>query len=70
MENGLPTGAMNPAKMKYSFAKPTAAAKKMTSFGKGMGWNLCWSPDSKKIAFIDDRQEINSECSRQDQLKH
>ncbi|MDB5231117.1 MAG: Periplasmic protease [Chitinophagaceae bacterium] len=33
-------------------------AKKITSFGRGMGWNLFWSPDSKKIGFINDLQEI------------
>jgi tricorn protease len=33
--------------------------KKLTSIGKGMGWQLFWSPDSKKIAFIDDKQSIN-----------
>ncbi len=33
--------------------------KKLTNFGKGMGWQLFWSPDSKKIAFINHLQEIN-----------
>jgi tricorn protease len=33
-------------------------AKKMTDFGKGMGWSLFWSPDSKHIVFINDLQEI------------
>lgn len=33
-------------------------SKKLTRFGRGMGWNLLWSPDSKKIAFINDLQEI------------
>ena len=33
-------------------------AKKLTNFGRGMGWTLSWSPDSKKIAFINDLQEI------------
>jgi tricorn protease len=37
----------------------TGTVKKMTSFNKGMGWELYWSPDSKKIVFIDDRQNIN-----------
>ncbi|MGZ3846061.1 MAG: S41 family peptidase [Flavisolibacter sp.] len=36
----------------------TTEAKKMTDFKSGMGWNLMWSPDSKKIAFINDLQEI------------
>jgi tricorn protease len=36
----------------------TSQAKKITDFGKGMGWNLSWSPDSKKIVFINDLQEI------------
>jgi tricorn protease len=35
------------------------APKKLTSIGKGMGWQLMWAPDNKKIAFIDDRQNIN-----------
>jgi tricorn protease len=33
-------------------------AKKITDFGKGMGWSLFWSPDSKHIVFINDLQEI------------
>lgn len=33
-------------------------AKKITDFGKGMGWTISWSPDSKKIVFINDLQEI------------
>lgn len=37
----------------------TGNAKKLTNFGKGMGWQLFWSPDSKKIAFINYLQEIN-----------
>ena len=36
----------------------TAASKKLTSFGKGMGFQLFWSPDSKKLAFINEEQEI------------
>lgn len=32
--------------------------KKITNFGKGMGWHLFWSSDSKKLAFINDLQEI------------
>jgi tricorn protease len=36
----------------------TTDAKKLTDFKGGMGWNLIWSPDSKKIAFINDLQEI------------
>ncbi|HEX7847891.1 MAG TPA: hypothetical protein VF476_18955, partial [Chitinophagaceae bacterium] len=32
--------------------------KKLTDFGKGMGFQQFWSPDSKKIAFINDLQEI------------
>jgi tricorn protease len=35
-----------------------ANPKKLTSFGKGFGFNLFWSPDSKKIAFIDYEQAI------------
>ena len=31
----------------------STTAKKLTSFGKGFGFNLFWSPDSKKIVFID-----------------
>ncbi len=37
----------------------TGTTRKVTSFGKGMGWRLHWSPDNKKIAYIDDRQNIN-----------
>jgi tricorn protease len=36
----------------------TNAPKKLTSFGKGFGFRLFWSPDSKKIAFIDHEQSI------------
>ena len=36
----------------------TGQGKKITDFGKGMGWALSWSPDSKKILFISDLQEI------------
>lgn len=36
----------------------SSSVKKITSFGKGMGWNLHWSPDNKKLAFINDLQEI------------
>ena len=36
----------------------TTDAKKLTEFKSGMGWNLNWSPDSKKIAFINDLQDI------------
>ncbi|HYF32077.1 MAG TPA: PDZ domain-containing protein [Chitinophagaceae bacterium] len=37
----------------------SGTVKKLTNFGKGMGWQLYWSPDSRKIAFINDRQQIN-----------
>ena len=37
----------------------TGSVKKLTDFGKGMGWQLFWSPDSKKIAFINYLQEIS-----------
>jgi tricorn protease len=36
----------------------SGTAKKLTSFGKGMGWNLFWSPDSRRIAFINQDQQI------------
>jgi len=36
----------------------TGQAKKITNIKKGMGWNLSWSPDSKKIVYINDLQEI------------
>ena len=39
-------------------ANSTNAAKKLTSFGKGFGFNLFWSPDSKKIVFINQDQDI------------
>ncbi len=35
-----------------------STVKKMTSFGTGMGWQLYWSPDNTRIAFINDLQEI------------
>jgi tricorn protease len=34
------------------------STKKLTNFSSGMGWMLHWSPDSKKIAFINHLQEI------------
>ena len=37
----------------------STSAKKLTNIGRGMGWQLIWSPDNKKIAFINDLQEIN-----------
>ena len=37
----------------------SGTVKKLTNFKKGMGWQLYWSPDSKKIAFINDLQQIN-----------
>jgi tricorn protease len=33
-------------------------SKKLTNFNKGMGWQLFWSADSKKIAYINHLQEI------------
>lgn len=35
------------------------AAKKLTSRNKGFGYKLHWSPDSKKMAFIDEKNNIN-----------
>ncbi|HET9056625.1 MAG TPA: PDZ domain-containing protein [Chitinophagaceae bacterium] len=35
-----------------------AAPKKLTNFGKGFGYNLYWSPDSKKIVTIDQAMKI------------
>ena len=35
-----------------------AAPKKLTSFSKGFGYNLYWSPDSKKIITIDQAMKI------------
>ncbi len=34
------------------------AAKKLTSYGTGFRYNLFWSPDSKKLAFIDKAMRI------------
>ena len=34
-------------------------AKKLTSYGAGFRYNLFWSPDSKKLAFIDKANRIN-----------
>jgi len=36
----------------------TAPAKKLTSYGAGFRYNLFWSPDSKKLAFIDKAMHI------------
>jgi tricorn protease len=36
----------------------TGVDKKLTNIGRGMGFQLFWSPDSKKIAYINDLQEI------------
>jgi tricorn protease len=33
--------------------------KKLTNRGKGFGYTLFWSPDSKKIAFIDETNDIS-----------
>ena len=33
--------------------------KKLTSYGPGFRYNIFWSPDSKKIAFIDKAMQIN-----------
>ncbi len=35
------------------------AAKKITSRNKGYGYTLHWSPDSKKLAFIDEKNDIS-----------
>jgi len=35
-----------------------ATARKVTSFGKGFGYHLFWSPDNKKLAFIDQAMKI------------
>jgi tricorn protease len=32
--------------------------RQLTKFNKGMGWAIFWSPDSKKLAFINHLQEI------------
>lgn len=34
-------------------------ARKLTSRNKGYGYKLHWSPDSKKLAFIDEKNNIN-----------
>jgi len=36
----------------------TGTEKKLTSYGPGFRYNLFWSPDSKKIAFIDKAMKI------------
>ncbi|MBS1664414.1 MAG: PD40 domain-containing protein [Bacteroidetes bacterium] len=36
----------------------TSPEKKLTSYGSGFRYNLFWSPDSKKIAFIDKAMKI------------
>ncbi|MGE5521543.1 MAG: S41 family peptidase [Candidatus Dadabacteria bacterium] len=37
----------------------SSEVKKITNFKNGMGWKLTWSPDSRKIVFINDKQEIH-----------
>ena len=39
-------------------ADKESAAKKLTSYGAGFRYNLYWSPDSKKLAFIDKAMRI------------
>jgi len=34
-------------------------ARKLTNRGRGFGYHLHWSPDSKKMAFIDEKNNIN-----------
>ncbi len=34
------------------------SAKKLTSYGAGYRYALCWSPDSKKLAFVDKAMQI------------
>ncbi len=38
--------------------KSDAPEKKLTSYGAGFRYNLFWSPDSKKIAFIDKAMKV------------
>ena len=33
--------------------------KKLTKRGKGFGYQLIWSPDSKKIAYLDETNDIS-----------
>ncbi len=42
----------------WLYDQKDGSSKKLTNFNKGMGWQLFWSPDSKKIAFINYQQEI------------
>ncbi|MGK2861088.1 MAG: S41 family peptidase [Chitinophagaceae bacterium] len=42
----------------YLREQVSGKVKKMTNFKSGMGWKLFWSPDSKKIAFINELQKI------------
>lgn len=39
--------------------KQNGAAKKLSNRNKGFGYALNWSPDSKKIAFVDEKNNIN-----------
>ncbi|HEY4148004.1 MAG TPA: PDZ domain-containing protein, partial [Chitinophagaceae bacterium] len=39
-------------------AARTGSARKLTSYGPGFRYNLFWSPDSKKLAFIDKAMKI------------
>ncbi len=40
-------------------ANGKTGAKKLTNRGKGFGYKLFWSPDSKKLAFIDETNNIS-----------
>ncbi len=42
----------------WMYEQQSGTSKKITNFNKGMGWQLFWSPDSKKIAYINYLQEI------------
>ncbi len=39
-------------------ADGNSAARKVSNRGKGFGYTLNWSPDSKKLAFIDEKNDI------------
>ena len=46
--------------MNYGLTQPDKenSAKKLTGYGAGFRYNLFWSPDSKKLAFIDKAMRI------------
>jgi tricorn protease len=61
MANPLPIGVTSQGSMKFTCSPPKKMRKpkKLTGRNKGFGYTLFWSPDSKKIAFVDERNVIS-----------